>query len=96
MYITTLLPKWEQKVLMFPFWHVRLILFPKWHGGDDMQRANQDIRSAIMTHRLRQWEVAEAVGISDSRLSVWLRTPLRADRKKRVLDAIDKLTKQPA
>lgn len=96
MYNTTLLPKWEQQALMFLYWHAILLLFPKWHGGDEMQRANQEIRNAIMAHRLRQWEVAEATGISDSRLSVWLRTPLRADRKKRVLDAIDKLTKQPA
>lgn len=60
-----------------------------------MQQANENIRTTISRFRLRQWEVAEAVGISDSRLSVWLRTPLRDDRKKRVLDAIDKLTKQP-
>lgn len=56
-----------------------------------MQRSNVEVRDAIFMHRLRQWEVAEAIGISDSRLSVWLRTPLRKDRKKRVMDAIAKL-----
>lgn len=60
-----------------------------------MQHANEQIREAIHNEHLRQWEVAETVGISDGRLSVWLRTPLREDRKKRVLAAIDKLTKQP-
>lgn len=58
-----------------------------------MPTANTDIRTAITGARLRQWEVAQAVGISDSRLSVWLRTPLSDERRQRVLDAIDRLTK---
>lgn len=61
-----------------------------------MTQANGNIRKKIFESQLRQWEIAQAIGISDSRLSVWLRTPLRKDRKKRVLDAIDKLTKQMA
>ncbi|GEK06740.1 hypothetical protein [Schleiferilactobacillus harbinensis] len=57
-----------------------------------MQKANDDIRAMIAQHRLRQWEVADVVGISDSRFTVWLRTPLNDDRKKRVLAAIKQLT----
>lgn len=59
-----------------------------------MGAANIEIRTKIFQHGLRQWQVAQAIGISDSRLSVWLRTPLRADREKRVLEAIEKLTKK--
>ncbi|MFR2421708.1 MAG: hypothetical protein ACLS7V_05695 [Enterococcus durans] len=54
-------------------------------------KANQEIRDAIFFNRLRNWEVAEQIGISDSRLSVWLRTEMREDRKQRVEKAIDEL-----
>lgn len=57
-------------------------------------KANQDIRNLILSERLRNWEVAEAAGISDSRFSVWLRTPLNEERKQRILKAIDELTKK--
>jgi len=55
---------------------------------------NNDLREKMNKLRLRHWEVAERVGISDSRLSVWLRTPLNDDRKKRVTNAINELTKE--
>lgn len=55
---------------------------------------NHKIRTDIKENRLRQWEVAEKVGISDGRLSVWLRTPLNDDRKKRVENAIQALIKE--
>lgn len=54
-------------------------------------KANQEIRDQIMMNRLRQWEVAEQVGITDNRFTVWLRTPLNDERKKRVEVAIDEL-----
>lgn len=57
-------------------------------------KANQEIRDKILFGKLRNWQVAAKIGISDSRLSVWLRTPLREDRKQRVLAAIDELTKK--
>lgn len=57
-------------------------------------KANQDIRNLILSERLRNWEVAEVVGISDSRFSVWLRTPLNEERKQKILKAIDELTKK--
>ncbi|WP_270330963.1 hypothetical protein [Lapidilactobacillus dextrinicus] len=52
---------------------------------------NLEIRNTIKDHRLRYWEVAEQIGISDSRLSVWLRTPLTDKRKERVEEAINEL-----
>lgn len=57
-------------------------------------KANQEIRDQIMMNRLRQWEVAEQVGITDGRFSVWLRTPLSDERKARVEAAIDELLKK--
>ncbi|MGM0112066.1 hypothetical protein [Enterococcus sp. DIV0187] len=56
-----------------------------------MEKANQEIREKMFICRLRYWEVAEKVGISDNRFTVWLRTPLREDRKERVEQAIDEL-----
>ena len=57
-------------------------------------KANQEIREKIFFNRLRNWEVSEQIGISDSRFSVWLRTPLNDERKARVEKAIDELLKE--
>lgn len=57
-------------------------------------KANQTIRADIQRNRLRYWEVAERVGISDSRLSVWLREPLKDERRERVTKAIAELKKE--
>lgn len=59
-----------------------------------MMKANQGIRNQIFLNRLRNWEVAERVGISDGRFSVWLRTELNDERKVRVQKAIDELVKE--
>ena len=59
-------------------------------------KANQEIRDKIFFNRLRNWEVSEQIGISDSRFSVWLRTPLNDERKARVEKAIDELLKERA
>lgn len=57
-------------------------------------KANQEIRMSISINRFKNWEVAQKIGISDSRFSVWLRTPLNDERKKRVLNAIEELKKE--
>lgn len=54
-------------------------------------KANTEIRNKIESNRIFYWEVAEKVGIAQSNLSVWLRTPMSAERKKRVEKAIDEL-----
>ncbi|HPI99715.1 MAG TPA: hypothetical protein PK268_04380 [Enterococcus sp.] len=54
-------------------------------------KANEEIRNRIESNRILYWEVAETVGIAQSNLSVWLRTPMREDRKERVEKAIDEL-----
>ena len=55
---------------------------------------NKDLRKKMDDACLKHWKVAAQVGISDGRLSVWLRTPLNNERKARVEKAIDELTKQ--
>lgn len=54
-------------------------------------KANEDIRKLIVSHRLRNWEVAKQIGISDGRFSVWLRSEMTKERKERVLTAIRQL-----
>lgn len=57
-------------------------------------KANQEIRDLIYRSRLKNWEVADAIGISDSRFSVWLRTPLNDEREERVEKAISELVEK--
>lgn len=54
-------------------------------------KANQDLRELIYTERLKNWQVADKIGISDSRFSVWLRTPLNKERRLKVIAAINDL-----
>lgn len=57
-------------------------------------KENQDIRNLIFFNNLKNWQVAKKIGISDSRFSVWLRTPLNDERKKRVTKAISELVEK--
>jgi len=50
--------------------------------------ANLEIREAIEKKRLKHYEVAQSLGISPYTLSVWLRTELSAEQKKKILKAI--------
>lgn len=56
-----------------------------------MQRANMGIRKAIHEAGLTQWQVAEAIGVNATTLTVWLRTPLTESRLNRVQNALAKL-----
>jgi len=53
---------------------------------------NKDVRKTIYQNNLRHWQVAEKIGISSFTFSVWLRTPLTDERKRRVEKAINDLT----
>ena len=57
-----------------------------------MTQANQDVRERIDKAGLTQWQVAEEVGINHVTMSVWLRTELTDAQKKRIDEAIEKLT----
>lgn len=58
-------------------------------GVKDME--NLEIREMIKKNRLKHYEVADEVGISETRFSVWLRKPLSEEREERIINAILKL-----
>lgn len=52
---------------------------------------NLQIRELIKSKRLFNYEVAFTIGIDESTLSRWLRTPLSAEREKKILTAVSEL-----
>lgn len=52
--------------------------------------ANYEIRNALNRKGLRQWELAELLGITEFTLSRKLRKELPDDEKKKILDIIEK------
>lgn len=57
-----------------------------------------DIKSIIIANRLKQWEIAELMGISEFTLSRWLRKPekLSDNQKQLINSAIKQLTNREA
>ncbi|MDU3960090.1 hypothetical protein LLD17_11635 [Lactococcus cremoris] len=53
--------------------------------------SNIEIRQKMLTHNIKSYELAAAVGIFPSTLSVWLRTELNKERHERVEKALDQL-----
>lgn len=53
--------------------------------------ANQKIKNLILKHRLKYYEVADVMGISQGYLSTLLRKPLTQEMERKVLDAINKI-----
>ena len=56
-----------------------------------MNLNNLEVRTAIEKKRLKYYEVAQAVGITQHTLSHWLKNEMSAERKARVLNAINSL-----
>ena len=54
---------------------------------------NIEIRQAIKKHRLYNYEVAEALGISEFTLSRKLRNELGQEEKEKIMDIIEILVK---
>lgn len=50
---------------------------------------NQDIRQLIVKKRLRQYEVAQQLHVSEFTLSRWLHCELEPERKQRIITAIN-------
>ena len=50
--------------------------------------ANKDIRMALIETGVKQWELADALGVQDTSLSRKLRHKLPAEDKARILEAI--------
>lgn len=53
--------------------------------------ANLELRQELLKADIRQWRLAEALGISESQLSKILRHELKDDQKAKVKAAIDRL-----
>ena len=56
--------------------------------------ANLDIRQAAKKKRIAQWEIAEAMGISESKLTRTLRHELEPEETERILAIIEQLSKK--
>lgn len=56
--------------------------------------ANLQIRKMISDNRLRHYEVAGVLGISEYTFCKWMRTEFTEERKKQVQDAIQSLIKK--
>ena len=55
---------------------------------------NKEIRRAAAGNGIRLWQLAEALGITDSSLSRKLRRELPDEEKKKILSVIAKLAKE--
>jgi len=58
---------------------------------EQVNTLNRDIREAIKKARVKQWEVAQALGIAEETLIRWLRHELSEERKAAILAAIQKV-----
>lgn len=55
---------------------------------------NKDLRDEMRIANVRQWEVADAIGISEMTMVKWLRKELDADKKALVREGIAKAAQQ--
>jgi len=55
------------------------------------EKANKGIRRQIEGAGLAYWQVAEQIGITAGTFTVWMRTPLKGERKERTEKAINEL-----
>ena len=53
---------------------------------------NKDIKIALLVNSVRNYQVADALGITEFTFSRWLRRELTAEKKKIVLACIKKLS----
>ena len=52
---------------------------------------NKDLKDAFRVAGIRQWEVAEAMGVSEMTLVKWMRVELTEDKRQRILAALEQL-----
>jgi len=55
---------------------------------------NKDLRDEMRIANVRQWEVAEAIGISEMTMVKWLRRELDDSKKAMVREGISKAVQQ--
>lgn len=61
-----------------------------------MARANEEIRRLMGANGLKQWEVAEAIGMREENFSRKLRKELPTEEKEKILSVIENLAKGEA
>lgn len=54
--------------------------------------ANEDIRSYAKVNKVKLWQIADALNITDAHFSRKLRYELRADEKRKIMKLIDQIT----
>lgn len=52
---------------------------------------NIEIRQQLLLNAIKNYQLADAIGINQSTLSVWLRTELNDERRERVEKALNQL-----
>lgn len=52
-------------------------------------KANQEVREALHNKGMKQWELADMLGMSEFTLTRWLRKELTEDKKELLLKAIN-------
>lgn len=55
---------------------------------------NKDLRDEMRIANVRQWEVAEAIGISEMTMVKWLRRELDDRKKELIREGISKVAQQ--
>ena len=55
---------------------------------------NKDLRDEMRIANVRQWEVAEAIGISEMTMVKWLRRELDDSKKTLIREGISKVARQ--
>lgn len=57
--------------------------------GTITSKANQEVREALQNKGMKQWELADLLGVSEFTLARWLRKELTEDKKELLLKAIN-------
>lgn len=52
-------------------------------------KANREVREALHNKGMKQWELADMLGVSEFTLTRWLRKELTEDKKELLLKAIN-------
>lgn len=52
---------------------------------------NQEIKKIMKEHKVKQWQIAERLGVSEFTFCRWMRHELPEDKKRLVLEAVNAL-----
>lgn len=59
-----------------------------------MPKENAEIRTLAREAGVQLWRIAAELGVSEPTITRWLRLPLSAERRKAIIDAIGRLSKE--